>query len=169
MTEEVREDRNMIYEVGYLIVTTVTAEQISGVTAELDKLIKKAGATMLSEEEPHWQKLAYTMRRKTVGGSYEKYDEAYFGWKKFELSSAQIEKLKKSVEEMPSMLRVLVISTVRENTYLGKRAAATLAKAVPFEEKAVDAVVPLAIVPETAPATIEEMDKSIDDMVKEVN
>ena len=104
-------------------------------------------------------KLAYTMRKKTVAGSYQKFDDAYFGWFKFEAASNKIEDIKKAFELHPSVVRMLLITTVRENTYLGKRAPAILAKMnAPLAPEKKDA----------APAaTIEEMDKSIDDMVKE--
>ena len=106
------------------------------------------------------------MRRKTVAGSYEKYDTAYFGWIKFEVGSDKIEAVKKAVELHPTVLRALLLSTVRENTYLGKRAQAIAAE---FNAKEIipDAVVADAKEVVAAPATIEEMDKSIDAMVKE--
>ena len=52
---------------------------------------------------------------------------------------------------------MLLISTVRENTFLGKRAPAIAGKAVVPGEEAKAA----------APASVEEMDKSIDALVKE--
>jgi hypothetical protein len=98
------------------------------------------------------------MRRKTVGGSYTNFDEAYFGWIKFELDPGAIVGAKKAIEDIPEVFRILVITTVRENTYLGKR--------VPMREGKA-----LTIVEDKKPltsASIEEMDKSIEEMVKEV-
>lgn len=133
---------------------------------------------------PHSERLAYTIRKKTVSGSYEKYDTAYFGWIKFEVTSSAVESIKKIVEIHPSVIRMLMISTVKENTYLGKRASAALAaefaptgkrfsgeraertEKAPFTiTKANEDVKDAA---PAAPATVEEMDKSIDAMVKEV-
>jgi ribosomal protein S6 len=166
------EDRMSVYEIGYLIASSVPEEKVPAEADAVRKIITDAGASMIAEEAPRPMKLAYEIRRKTVSGSYEKYNEAYFGWIKFEVGSDAIESLKKAVEIIPSVLRILLTTTVRESTYLGKRApaiaaeiggkkihAASQEKAAPrlFEAKK-----------DIAPASIEEMDKSIDAMVKEV-
>ena len=158
---DMHEGRLSVYEIGYLIVPSVPEEKVPAEEAAIQKLIADTGAEVLAEEAPRRIPLAYTMRVKMVSGAYDKHDEAYFGWIKFEVGSDKIEALKKAVELMPSMLRMMVMSTVREATYLGKRAASMLAKpaiAVTEETKAAPA----------APVTIEEMDKSIDALVKEV-
>ena len=156
---DVHEDRLTVYEVGYLLVS-VPEELVSAEADKVKKLIADAGASIITEELPHRQRLAYTIRRKTVSGSYDKYDEAYFGWVKFEAGSSKVEAMKKAIELIPSVLRMILITTVRENTYLGKRATAIMPKGVgaaPIVEDKKDA----------APVSIEDMDKSIDDMVKE--
>lgn len=160
MTDTIHDDQT-VYEIGYLIAGTPD-EKVPAEAETLKKIIGDAGASFIAEEAPHRQQLAYTIRKKTVSGGYDKYDIAHFGWVKFELGSDKIEAVKKAVELHPSVLRMLLITTVRENTYLGKRAPAvilpgTVAPEVVSEEKK-----------DVAPATIEEMDKSIDNMVKEV-
>ena len=162
---DIHEDRQTVYEIGYLIASSVAEEHVPAETDKIKKMITDAGATIVSDEAAHRQKLAYEMRVKEVSGAYKKYDEAYFGWIKFEVGSSKIEGIKKAVELLPSMVRMLLITTVRENTYLGKRAPAIepvfVAKRPAFEA-------PVEEKKDAAPATIEEMDKSIDEMVKEV-
>ncbi len=165
---DIHDDRLAVYEIGYLIISSVPEDQVGAETDKVKKIIVDSGAEVIAEEMPHREHLAYTMRRKTVAGSYEKYEEAYFGWVKFEVSSLKVEAVKNAVSLIPTVLRMLLITTVRENTYLGKRAAEVVANltlkrpvikgvdAAPIEKK------------DAAPATIEEMDKSIDEMVKEV-
>jgi ribosomal protein S6 len=160
MDNNTKGERLSVYEIGYLIATSIPEEKVPGEADTLKKIITDAGATIIAEEAPQHQPLAYEMRKKTVSGSYNTYDAAYFGWVKFELDAGKIEEVKKDVELMPTVLRMLLTTTVRENTYLGKRASAAVAKAIagtPEEKK-----------DGAAPATIEEMDKSIDEMVKEV-
>ncbi len=155
---EIHDDRISIYEIGYLIAASIPEEHVPAEAEKVKKVITDAGATVITEEAPHRQDLAYTMRRKTLAGAYDSYDEAYFGWIKFELGSGSIEAVKKAIEIIPSILRMLLIVTVRESTYLGKRAPAVAVRlSAPADEKK-----------EAVPATIEEMDKSIDEMVKEV-
>jgi ribosomal protein S6 len=159
-------DETSVYEVGYLIISSIPEEKVPEEVEAVKKIITDAGSTVIAEEAPHSEHLAYTISKKTVSGGYEKYDSAYFGWIKFELGSDKIEEVKKVIELRPSVLRMLLISTVRENTYLGKRApdiapvvfapiaVATISGALTDDKK------------DVAPATIEEMDKSIDNMVK---
>lgn len=171
MTESTHEDRDQVYEMGYLVASSTPEEKVPAEAEALKKIISAAGATMIAEEVPHRLKLAYEIRRKTMAGSYDKFAQAYFGWCKFEVGSGAIEGIKKAVEVIPSILRMLVITTARENTYLGKHAPAIAAEI--GGKKAVTASRPrLTEKPaesksDTPPTSIEEMDKSIDAMVKE--
>ena len=165
---DIHDDRLAVYEIGYLVVSSVPEENVPAEAEKVKKIITDAGSSVIADEPPHKERLSYTMRRKTLSGSYEKYEEAYFGWIKFEVASNKIEGIKSAVTLLPSVLRMLLTSTVSENTYLGKRApevaqSLTL-KRVP-SEGAITAGVEKK---DAAPATIEEMDKSIDEMVKEV-
>ena len=109
--------------------------------------------------------LAYTMTKK-IGAANKRFDQGYFGWFKFELSVKEIEAVKKTFEENPHMLRMLLITTVKENTYLGKKSPT--ASVIKTEDAvSTDAAEPAKDVVPAAPASIEEMDKSIDAMVKE--
>ena len=123
------------------------------------------GAEFIGEEAPELRTLAYTMVKK-IGASNQRFDQGYFGWFKFTLLKKEIESVKKAFEENSSMLRTLIITTVKVNTYLGKKSpVATLTK---LEEAPAEVVaeVPADVVVENS-ATVEEMDKSIDEMVKE--
>ncbi|MEI8327590.1 MAG: 30S ribosomal protein S6 [Candidatus Taylorbacteria bacterium] len=170
MNENNIDDRISVYEIGYLIAGSVTPEKVSEEEEKVKSIITKAGASVLADEAPHLEQLAYTMRVKTVSGSYEKYDKAYFGWIKFEVSSSVVESIKKTVELVPTVLRMILISTTKENTYLGKRASQIAATIMP--KKAIEPGLGVGPIiddkKDIAPISIEDMDKSIDDMVKEV-
>ncbi len=165
--DDTKDERLSVYEIGYLIISSVPEDQVVGEAEKIRKILAEAGALVISEEVPHRQHLAYTIRRKTVGGSYESYDESYFGWIKFEVGSGIIESIKKSVKNIPSILRILLTTTVKENTYQGKHAPALIATLpVAGEDVKVMGVGPVeGVVPVSS---VEEMDKSIDEMVKEV-
>jgi ribosomal protein S6 len=164
--EDKHEDRMTVYEIGYLIASSVPEEKIGVEADAVKKIISDSGASIISEGAPERQDLAYTIRRKTVGGSYEKYDIAYFGWIKFEVGSSLVDGIKKAVEVIPSIIRVLVTTTVRDNTFLGKHAPLVNQKSSEDEKIAEVVVTPESVVSAT-PATAEEIDKSIDAMVKE--
>ena len=160
-----------VYEIGYLIIPSVPEEKIPAEAEAIHKLVADAGSEVIAEEAPRSEHLAYVMRKKNASGSYEKYEKAYFGWLKFELDPDKIEALKKAVETHPSVLRSLLITTTRENTYMGKRATAIAAefgaKRVPAESPGPAISAKKEETKIAAPASIEEMDKSIEEMVKE--
>jgi ribosomal protein S6 len=170
--EETHADNMSVYEIGYLITSSIPEEKIAGEAVAITQIITSAGSTIIADEAPHRIKLAYEMRKKNVSGSYEKYNEAYFGWIKFEVGSDSVETLKKSVEIHPSVLRMLLTTTVRENTYLGKGASVVAAEIFAKKETTTDVSGEaeggtVEVKKETIPVSVEEMDKSIDEMVKE--
>lgn len=179
MNENKNSEDLSVYEISYLIASSILLENVANETESLKSIIRDKGALFISEEVPRHENLAYTMRKKTVSGSYEKYDEAYFGWFKFEIEPDKIEEIKDSFKNHLSILRSLVTSTVRENTYLGKRASAIAASFGNRDEKTIEEK-PNTLdnrvrnveadskpIEEVKHASVEEMDKSIDEMVKE--
>ncbi len=166
MSESTHADNMSVYEIGYLLVSSVPEEKIPTEAEAINKIITGSKAVIIADEAPHRMKLAYEMRKKNVSGTYEKYNEAFFGWTKFEVGSDGVEAIKKAIEIYPSVLRMLLVSTVRENTYLGKRAPAIAAEISLKKDVVVEKVEGKK---DVVPASIEEMDKSIDEMVKEVN
>lgn len=150
-----KEDRMEVYEIGYLLVSSIPAEKVAAEAEALKGILSKKDAAFIAEEAPELRNLSYEMTKK-VGATNQRFNEGYFGWFKFEMAAKSIEAVKKAFEERPSMLRMLLITTVKEATYLGKKAPVVEA---PVTESAEAPVV--------APASAEEMDKSIDAMVKE--
>ena len=161
--EDTNKDRLVVYEIGYIIADSIAEENVSAETESLRKILVDAGANMIAEESPKSINLAYEMRKKTVSGLYNKFNKGYFGWFKFELLSDKIELVKRTFDAYPSVLRMLLITTVKENTYLGKNVTQTL-----MEESKPESNMVTAKTEEVnlVPATQEEMDKSIDNMVK---
>lgn len=157
-----KEEQKQVYEIGYLLVSSIPEEKVAGEVASLKEVLSKKGAEFIGEENAELTSLAYTMTKK-IGAANKRFDQGYFGWFKFELAKSEIESVKKSFEENPNMLRALIISTVKENTYLGKKApAALLAKS----EEVAAPEAPAEVAKDPA-VSVEEMDKSIDEMVKE--
>ena len=165
MTDKIH-DGKKVYEIGYLLISSVPKEKVADVAASIKGVLSKKGANFIGEEAPELISLAYTMIKK-IGTSNHRFNDAYFGWMKFELAAGDIEEAKKTFDLMPEMLRLLVITTVRENTYLGKKAPA--APTLTAENVAdVSAEIQGTESPADAKVagSVEEMDKSIDEMVK---
>lgn len=162
MKDNIKEDKSQVYEIGYLLVSSIPEEKVESEVSKLKEILTKKDAEFIGEEAPELRTLAYTMIKK-IGPTNHRFDKGYFGWFKFEVSKANIESIKKSFEENENMLRMLLISTIRENTYLGKKSP------VPMPEVQVEVVAESVDVVDTNTAAVtEEIDKGIDAMVKEV-
>ncbi|MEK7184631.1 MAG: 30S ribosomal protein S6 [Patescibacteria group bacterium] len=166
MKENLREDKLQVYEIGYLLVSSIPEDKVESEVSKLKEILSNKKADFIGEETAELRTLAYTMIKK-IGQANHRFDKGYFGWFKFELASKEIESVKKLFEENQNVLRILLVNTIRENTYLGKKSAVP-APETPLESVAVEAIVDGAVEVIPAVASIEEMDKSIEAMVKEV-
>ncbi len=136
-----------VYEVGYLLMPTVAEDSLSAEVSWLHDIIGAHKGEIISEEFPKMRSLTYTME-KVLESKHQKFNDAYFGWIKFELPVAAIKSITQEIEKHSTMLRHLVIKTVRENTLYGTKLAeakkaeeeaATEEKATPAKE--IDALV----------------------------
>ena len=152
-----------IYEVGYHIVSSVSEEQIPAEVEKIKGYLAKEKAIIIGEEAPKLRPLAYSIK-KAFGGSYKVFDKAYFGFIKFELpEDSDVRTIDAAMKSNESVLRYIVIKTVRENTMYSP-------KITIFSDK--DAKIKTTfkedkIVKGEKTATAEEIDKSIDALVAE--
>jgi len=152
-----------IYEVGYHIVSSVSEENIPAEVEKIKTYLAKEKAIIISEEAPKLRPLAYPIK-KAYGGTYKVFDKAYFGFIKFELGEdVDIKTIDLAMKNNESVLRYIIIKTVRENTMYSP-------KITVFSNK--DAKIKTTfkedkVVKGEKQATIEEIDKSIDALVSE--
>lgn len=149
-----------VYEVGYLLVPTLAEDEVPGVYGNLKDTVSSFGGEIISDEMPKMIELAYQMV-KVVQNVRNKFDNAYFGWVKFEMDSQKVLDLKKNLDLDPLVLRFLILKTVKENTIATKKFALKDApKRKPFTAKKEGEVEG-----EVAEINKEEIDKEIDAMV----
>ncbi|HEV7702133.1 MAG TPA: 30S ribosomal protein S6 [Candidatus Paceibacterota bacterium] len=155
---EIKEDLNgRVYELGYLLVPTLAAENITAVYGDLKDLItSKFKGEIIADDMPKTMTLAYPML-KVVSNVRSKFDNAYFGWVKFTMSPEEILELKKHLDLDINMIRFLLIKTVKENTIATKRFVARGGLKRTFTPRKSDEV--------TAPINKEEVDKEIDALI----
>lgn len=139
-------ERMHVYELGFLIVPTVAEDQVSGEVSAIQDILKTAGATVIAEEFPKLIPLAYQMEQ-SFEAKLRKFNEAYFGWIKYETSVGQTANIKKELDKRSNILRSLLIKTVRENTLYSTKLAEAAEKQ------------------EADEAAQKELDKSIDALV----
>lgn len=163
MKEITTEAENMkVYELGLNLVSSLAEEQVPAHFAEIKSHLEKEGAVFISEEMPKLRQLAYTMT-KNAQGKNQKHDHAYFGWVKFELEGDKVKELNVWLERHESVLRHIIVKTVKENTlYSHKVTALPKADGVKKDDKE-------EVVGTDAPAEVvaadSELDKTIDDLV----
>jgi ribosomal protein S6 len=148
-----------IYELGYLLVPTVSEEEIPATYGNLKELVASFGGVTISDEMPKMIQLAYSMV-KVVSNVRNKYNNAYFGWIKFTMDSDKVLELKKKLDLDPLLVRFLILKTVKENTIAAKRFVGREGahRRMPNMHKAVEGE-------EAVPINKEEIDKEIDAMV----
>ena len=109
-----------VYELGYLLVSTLSPEEMPVASGELKELISSFEGDHISEDMPKLINLAYPMV-KVVSNVRSKFDTGYFGWFKFFMSPEKVLELKKKVDLHPNIIRFLILKTVQENTLASKR------------------------------------------------
>lgn len=150
-----------VYELGYHVVPTVPESDVPAETAKVKEVLSSHGASVIAEEAPRLVDLSYRMEKRR-GGTIDKFTSAHFGWVKFDVSGSEAKGILAGVERVPSVLRALLIRTVRESTLAPRR----------FSAPARDTEAPRA--PRRAPreakpapvATDAELDRTIEELVK---
>ena len=116
ITEDHNESDVSVYEIGYLVLPSVTTDNLPQVVSNIRSIIEKAGASPLDSEDPVLEDLAYSMS-KTISARKYVVDEAYIGWMKFEAESNMVEAIKLGVDKIEEILRTLLIKVPRETTF----------------------------------------------------
>jgi ribosomal protein S6 len=96
------------YELAFHVLPTVAEGEVATVFQKLKDMIIKHGGTLTNEEAPARFDLAYEIV-KYLEGRNRKFGSAYFGWVRFQVDSAEIEKIADSVEHTKELLRYLLI------------------------------------------------------------
>jgi small subunit ribosomal protein S6 len=110
-----------VYEISFIFDNKLDEETALKKAEQLKQSIATLGGSFISEEAPYMRELAYEMIR-VQNNINVRFNEAYFGWIKFEISADKIKDLDKSMKLDEEVVRYLIVTTVRENTVYTKRA-----------------------------------------------
>jgi len=116
----VKEEGMRVYELGYLLVPTISEENLASEVGILKDALETFSAVTISEEYPKLIELAYKMN-KVIANKKNKFDTGYFGWIKFEVEVSVLAGIKEKLDKSDSIIRYLLIKTIRENTIASKR------------------------------------------------
>ncbi|OIO30418.1 hypothetical protein AUJ77_03145 [Candidatus Nomurabacteria bacterium CG1_02_43_90] len=152
-----------IYELGYHLIPTLAEEQIPAASGAVRGMIERISKDIIAEELPVFIDLAYQIV-KTVEHKNKRFDEAYFGWIKFEAEPKGIAELEEGLKKDNNVLRYLVVKTLREDTFIAKKFASVKVKGQ--EELVTEEIIEENIeeVIEKAPEG-DEIDKAIEKLV----
>lgn len=151
-------DNLRIYELGYHLLPTIAEESLGAEVSKLQSIISDNGGTIISEEFPQMRNLSFEMVKVSENKNI-KFNKAYFGWIKFEIPGFSIGSISEKVTANPSVLRFIIVKTVKENTIYTPKIATISKKESKIEESVGGAPV--------EKASPEEIDKSIDDLLVE--
>lgn len=101
------EDKKL-YEVGFLLIPTLSDDQVSAAAAAVKEAVEKNGGLVTKDEAPKFKRLAYEMRKK-IDTKYETYDSAYFGYIIFEAASEDANTVKDKVASIKEVLRFIMV------------------------------------------------------------
>lgn len=145
-----------IYELGYHLVPTLAEEQIPGASGAVRGMIERISKDIIAEELPVFIDLAYTIV-KTVDHKNKRFDEAYFGWIKFEGAPRGVAELEEGLKKDENVLRYLIVKTIREDTFIAKKFTGAKVKEIAEETTATEEAV--------AEPSEEALDKAIEELV----
>ena len=110
-----------VYEVSFHLVPSIDKDKVPAVFERVKGVVSEKGE-VLSEEQPVLRDLAYTVRHtvRQRDGSYNRYDEAYFGSVKFRALRSATAQIELALHEDEEVLRFLLLETVAEDTRIGE-------------------------------------------------
>lgn len=149
-----------VYEVGYLLSSGIAEEKVADEVNTVRTLIENNGGILISDEFPKIRALAFEMTKK-IGTETKKYNQAYFGWMKFEAPVESANAIKEGMETNNNVIRFLLIKTVRENTM------SNIVKPISFKKDDEKSTPEKTVSQDESvkESTVEEIDKSIDELV----
>jgi ribosomal protein S6 len=159
MSEDTQEKDGRVYELSYLFVPLLAEETVAASFGNLKALLEKHGATFIGEEMPKMIELAYEMSR-VIENKKTWFDNAYFGWIKFEIDPSEIAAIEEILLRDEQVLRYMTLKTVRENTMASKKPLREYRKRTSDKAEGGEEA-------PAAPMNKEEVDKQIDALVTE--
>ncbi len=163
-TEEEGMEGGRVYELAYLFVPTLEGDAVTEKFQALKTYLTGKGVEMVSEDASRLLELQYEMSR-TIQNKKTWFDEAHFGWVKFEADPAIVKEIHDDLARDEQIIRFMIIKTVKENTIASKKPLGGYKPrkdvfAKDSEEVVVDGE-------PAVKATEEEVDKAVDALVIE--
>ncbi|MBI3634524.1 MAG: 30S ribosomal protein S6 [Candidatus Yonathbacteria bacterium] len=116
-----------VYELGYHLVPSLSAKQIPVTAKAVRAKIEQVSGKIIAEGLPVFIDLAYQIV-KTIDHKNKRFDNAYFGFIKFEGTPSEIAKLEAELKGDENILRYILVKTLREDTFISKKISSSKTK-----------------------------------------
>jgi ribosomal protein S6 len=107
-------EENRTYELGFILVPTISESEIEAKVAELKAAITSVEGIIGAEGTTEFIDLAYRIE-KNVKSKKMKWSQGYFGWMKFTAAPEALAALKKVLDGNLDLMRYMLIKTSAEN------------------------------------------------------
>lgn len=169
MTESIELRDPRVYELSFLLMPTIAEDEVQGHVDALKKIITDNGGLPIADGDVEFIDLAYEMRI-SVDNVWNKFNQAYFGWMKFDVTPEKIEILNELLSDYDDLIRYLLISSDRDVESARPRLLPTQkASRTDMTEESEDETTTSEESQDEAPAEVavneDELDKHIDEMV----
>ncbi|MBP9763141.1 MAG: 30S ribosomal protein S6 [Candidatus Pacebacteria bacterium] len=124
--DNINNDEVRLYELGINLIPTLE-EKVQGEFEGIKIIIKNHGGEIVSESTPVTIPLAYTMI-KNIDSKNIKYNNASFGWVKFNITPDQIELIKEELDLNAEILRYVILKTTEAANTTSEVIAESLSK-----------------------------------------
>lgn len=167
-------DKITLYELALNIIPTVGDDGAIKTFEKVKGIIEKVKIENITVSEPALLPLKYTMS-KTVDSKKQKYNQAYFGWIKFDADPSELESLKEKLDHNNELLRYMIVKSEKETTISAQEVSETLSGKKEEKKVAEDVKEEIPVVEEEIDegeidveiSSQAEVDKAIDDLVGE--
>jgi len=104
-----------LYELGYLLIPTLAEESLVDEVNKIRSYLEKDGGLVISDGHPEMKKLAYEIAERGVTSKKIRFDDAFFGWIRFQSSPEAILGIQEELDKNFMVLRFLIIKPSKDN------------------------------------------------------
>ncbi|MBI3633019.1 MAG: 30S ribosomal protein S6 [Candidatus Vogelbacteria bacterium] len=103
-----------LYEVGYLLIPLIPEDKVADEVNTLRSYIESANGFIVGEDQPKMRRLSYSIKQRGVASKKLRFEDAYFGWIRFQASGADALKINDSFDKNDKVLRYILIKPVKD-------------------------------------------------------
>lgn len=144
------------YECAFHILPTIADGEVARVVEAFKKIVVDHGGDVFEAEDPQRFTLAYEIRR-SIEGRSQRFTTSWFGWIRFNLSPAELEKVETEWSHRTDMIRHLTTRLTKEELLNPQRVFEKKIEPATVLEGATDSETPSEVSEEDLSKSLEEI------------